>query len=97
MPTKRRNANESANRQAIPRFAADALKIADQQRPEVDPASATVRSFTLARLYVKITIHQQIRPSEEFREVSRMATDVVVCARSAAPLGACDRHIRSGK
>ena len=36
-------------------------------------------------------------PSEEFREVSRMATDVVVCARSAAPPGACGRHIRSGK
>jgi len=36
-------------------------------------------------------------PSEEFREVSRMATDVVVCARSAAPAGAYDRHIRSGK
>src|ERR1017187_5819410 len=56
-----------------------------------------LRRFTLARLCVKITLHRQIGPSEEFREVSRLATDVVVCARSAAPAGACDRHIRSGK
>jgi hypothetical protein len=36
-PKKLRNAYESAARQAMPRSASDALEIADQQQPKIDP------------------------------------------------------------